>query len=93
MKKLRKENYGYFPYPIKWIDGKWAINYENGEILLGSEIIEINGETESLFQKLLETFINITPLTEVILLGKESGLEPIFQNITDSTMGNSKNFK
>ena len=43
LKNLRKENYGYFPYPIKWIDGKWLINYKNGEIPLGSEIIEING--------------------------------------------------
>lgn len=43
MKKLREENQGYFPYPIKWIDGKWLINFENGEIPLGSEIISING--------------------------------------------------
>lgn len=40
---LRKEDSGYFPYPIKWIDGKWLINYENGEIPLGAEITEING--------------------------------------------------
>ena len=43
LENLRKENYGYFPYPVKWIDGKWLINYENGEIPLGSEIVEING--------------------------------------------------
>lgn len=43
LKNLRKESYGYFPYPIKWIDGKWIINHENNEIPLGSEIIEING--------------------------------------------------
>ena len=43
LKNLRKESYGYFPYPVKWIEGKWLINYENGEIPLGSEIVEING--------------------------------------------------
>ncbi|RXG25515.1 S41 family peptidase [Leeuwenhoekiella marinoflava] len=43
VKNLKRESYGYFPYPIKWIDGKWIINYENNEIPLGSEIIEING--------------------------------------------------
>ncbi len=43
LKALRKESSGYFPYPIKWIDGKWLINYENGEIPLGSEITGING--------------------------------------------------
>ncbi|MDR6968983.1 hypothetical protein J2X31_003009 [Flavobacterium arsenatis] len=40
---LRKEKSGYFPFPIKWIDGKWLVNFENGEIPLGSEIISING--------------------------------------------------
>jgi hypothetical protein len=40
--RLRKEKEGYFPYPIKWIDGNWLVNYENGEIPLGSEIISIN---------------------------------------------------
>lgn len=42
-KNLRKETYGYFPYPIKWIDGKWLVNFENEKIPLGSEIISING--------------------------------------------------
>jgi len=41
-KSLEKELYGYFPYPIKWIEGKWLINYENVEIPLGAEITEIN---------------------------------------------------
>ena len=41
--KLMKEDFGYFPYPIKWINGKWRVNYKYGEISLGSEIIEING--------------------------------------------------
>lgn len=43
LKSLRKEKDGYFPFPIKWIDGKWLINYKDGAIPLGSEIIEING--------------------------------------------------
>lgn len=40
---LWKESYGYFPYPIKWIAGKWLFNYKDGEIPLGSEIIDVNG--------------------------------------------------
>jgi len=40
---LRKETTGYFPLPLKWINGKWLINFENSEIPLGSEIITING--------------------------------------------------
>ncbi len=42
VKNLRKETYGYFPFPIKWIDGKWRINLDNSEIPLGAEIISIN---------------------------------------------------
>jgi hypothetical protein len=41
-KNLSKETYGYFPYPIKWIDGKWLINIDNSEIPLGAEIVSIN---------------------------------------------------
>ena len=44
MKNLRKESHGYFPYPLKWIDGKWRMNFESGEIPLGSEIVSINQE-------------------------------------------------
>jgi hypothetical protein len=39
---LRQENYGYFPLPIKWIDGKWLVNFEKGDIPLGTEIVSIN---------------------------------------------------
>lgn len=39
---LRKETFGYFPYPIKWIEGKWIINIDQKEIPLGSEILAIN---------------------------------------------------
>ncbi|WP_233900540.1 S41 family peptidase [Tenacibaculum piscium] len=40
---LRKEESGYFPLPIKWIEGKWVVNFKNGEIPLGAEIISVNG--------------------------------------------------
>lgn len=41
---LSAENFGYFPCPIKWIEGHWRINFEGGELPLGAEVIEINGE-------------------------------------------------
>lgn len=40
---LRKEKSGYFPLPLKWIEGKWIVNIDKNEIPLGSEIISING--------------------------------------------------
>ena len=49
--RLREETYGYFPFPIKWIDGKWLVNFENSDIPLGAEIVSINS----------------IPITEVIL--------------------------
>lgn len=42
LQNLRNEKSGYFTFPIKWIDGKWLVNFENEEIPLGSEIIAIN---------------------------------------------------
>ncbi|WP_026703578.1 S41 family peptidase [Flavobacterium soli] len=42
IENLRKEQSGYFPFPIKWIEGKWLVNFENEEIPLGAEIIAIN---------------------------------------------------
>ena len=42
MKNLRSEEKGYFPLPIKWIEGQWVINFENAEIPLGAELVSIN---------------------------------------------------
>ncbi len=42
---LSNEKTGYFPYPIKWIDRKWVINFEHGTVPLGAEVIAINGHT------------------------------------------------
>lgn len=40
---LKNENTGFFPYPIKWIEGKWIVNFQQGEIPLGAEILAIDG--------------------------------------------------
>ena len=42
-KYMQKESFGYFPYPIKWIEGKWRVNFQNEEIPLDAEIVSING--------------------------------------------------
>ena len=41
-KSMRDENYGYFPYPVKWIEGQWCVNFDKGDIPLGAEILSIN---------------------------------------------------
>jgi hypothetical protein len=43
-RSLKAEGSGYFPYPIKWVEGKWIINYDKGKIPLGAEIISINNQ-------------------------------------------------
>jgi len=40
--KVRKEENGYFPLPVKCIQDKWIINYADGPIPLGTELVEIN---------------------------------------------------
>ena len=69
---LKMEKNGYFPYPIKWIEGKWIVNYEKGKIPLGSEIIAINNEkiediVKNLFKYYTTDGINKT--------GKQIGLD------------------
>lgn len=39
---MRNEKMGYFPLPINWIEGKWIVNFKNGEIPLGAEIMSVN---------------------------------------------------
>lgn len=41
--KLRGEENGYFPFPIKLIEGKALINYSDSKIELGAELLSING--------------------------------------------------
>lgn len=40
----RSETSGYFPFPLKYIDNKWILNYDDAEIPLGAEIVSINNE-------------------------------------------------
>ena len=72
---LKKEESGYFPYPIKWIEGKWIMNYSKGAIPLGAEIKSINNEKiESVIVNLYKYYttdgINTT--------GKRIGIEYSF---------------
>ena len=72
---LRNETYGYFPFPIKWIDGKWLVNIDSKEIPLGAEIISINSnQISAIIPKLYKYYstdgLNIT--------GKRIGLRTNF---------------
>ncbi|WP_240723622.1 S41 family peptidase [Flavobacterium sp. J27] len=90
LKNLRKESYGYFPYPIKWINGKWLINYEKGEIPLGSEIIEINGiSIAEIIQSLYKYYTTDGENTT----GKRIGLRTHFSKFYRINFGQQEKFK
>ncbi len=42
---MKKESSGYFPYPLKLIEGKLLMNFETTDIPLGAEIIAINNHS------------------------------------------------
>ena len=42
-KAMKAESTGYFPYPVKLIEGKVRINLDSAEIPLGATVISING--------------------------------------------------
>lgn len=88
--KLREENEGYFPYPIKWIDDKWLVNYENGEVPLGSEIISINNIPISEIIKNLYKYYTTDGQN---ITGKRIGIKTHFSKYYRLNYGQQENFK
>ncbi len=41
-KSMKAEQSGYFPYPLKLIEGRLVLNFKTAEIPLGSEILSVN---------------------------------------------------
>jgi C-terminal processing protease CtpA/Prc len=89
-KNLRKESFGYFPYPIKWVDGKWIINYENDEIPLGSEIVEINGVP---FSKVLDNLYKYYTTDGQNITGKRIGIRTHFSRYYRLHYGQQEKFQ
>lgn len=74
-KHMRAEPSGYFPYPLKWIEGKWRINVEEGELPLGAEVISINQvPIDKIMQKLYKYYTTDGENTS----GKRIGLRTHF---------------
>lgn len=72
---LRNEDHGYFPYPIKYIEKKWIINYDEGAIPLGAEIISINNEKIDDIIKNLNKYYTTDGVNTT---GKQIGIEVSF---------------
>ncbi|MXV38814.1 peptidase [Flavobacteriaceae bacterium Ap0902] len=87
---LRKEKSGYFPLPIKWIEGKWIVNLENGKIPLGAEIISVNDIpiTDLIFE--LGKYYTTDGIN---LTGKRLGIRAHFARYFRLNYGLKDNFK
>ena len=86
---LKNESYGYFPYPIKWIDGKWLVNIENKEIPLGAEIVEINNTK---IEKIIPELYKYYSTDGNNLTGKRIGLMTEFSKYYRLNYGITKTF-
>lgn len=87
---LRKETEGYFPFPIIWIDGQWRINYENEEIPIGGEIIEINNEPIS---KIITNLYKYYTTDGQNITGKRIGIRGHFARYYRLHYGKQKEFR
>ncbi|TXD48158.1 MULTISPECIES: S41 family peptidase [unclassified Polaribacter] len=87
---LRKEKSGYFPLPIKWIEGKWIVNIEKGEIPLGSEIISVN---DILISDLISELGKFYTTDGINLTGKRLGIKAHFPRYFRLNYGLRDDFK
>lgn len=87
---LRKEQFGYFPYPIIWVDGKWVINIENKNIPLGSEIISIN---DLGIEEVIKNIYKYYTTDGDNKTGKKIGIRAHFSKYFRINYGLKKNFK
>ncbi len=87
---LQNEAFGYFPYPIKWIDGKWRINFKNDEIPIGSEIVAIN---ETSISEVMQNLYKYYTTDGVNTTGKRIGINTHFSTYYRYHYGVMKNFK
>ncbi|GGG44188.1 S41 family peptidase [Bizionia arctica] len=86
---LKTEKSGYFPYPVKWIEGKWIMNYENEKIPLGSEIISINNEKIEVVIKDLYKYYTTDGINKT---GKQIGLNYSFSRYYRLNYGLTETF-
>jgi len=87
---LKNETYGYFPYPIKWIDDKWIINIDDKQIPLGSKILEIN---DTKIEEIIPELYKYYSTDGNNLTGKRIGLMTSFSKYYRLHYGLLKSFK
>lgn len=87
---LKSEKNGYFPFPVKWVDGKWLINIIGKEIPVGAEIISINSIPIS---EIIPNLYKYYSTDGVNITGKRIGLRTNFSKYHRLHYGLSKTFE
>lgn len=77
VQSVKKETSGYFPYPIKIIEGKVILNIGSDEIPLGAEIISINSRKQ---EQIIPDFYKYYTTDGVNKTGKRIGINGSFSN-------------
>lgn len=87
---IKDESNGYFPLPLKTIEGKLLVNIENKDIPLGSEVISINGHNK----KQLLNELGIYYTTDGFnMTGKKIGMDKHFSRYYRYYFGLEDEFK
>ena len=87
---LKNEKFGYFPFPLKWIEGKWLVNIDDKEIPVGAEIISINSVPIS---EIIPNLYKYYSTDGVNITGKRIGLRTNFSKYYRLHYGLTKTFK
>ncbi len=89
-KALKKEAKGYFPFPIKLVEGKIVLNIENKNIPLGAEIISINNRP---IEEVLSNLYKYYTTDGVNLSGKFIGIQYHFAKYYRQYYGPEEHFE
>tara|TARA_B110000114_G_scaffold129919_1_gene136100 strand:+ start:839 stop:2350 length:1512 start_codon:yes stop_codon:yes gene_type:complete len=89
-KSIKNESYGYFPIPLKFIEGKLLVNTKGNDIPLGSEIISINGNSK---KKLLTELGKYYTTDGFNITGKKLGISGYFSKYYRYNYGLKNEFK
>lgn len=88
-KNMTLEVSGYFPIPLKFIEGGWVVNTRDVEIPLGSEIISIN---EKPIEDVIESFYKYYTTDGFNKTGKSIGINRNFSRYYRYNFGLKEKF-
>ena len=87
---LKNESKGYFPLPLKIIEGRLLVNIENKDIPLGSEIVSVNGHNK---QQLLREIDKYYTTDGFNTTGEKIGINKHFSKYYRYNFGLEDEFK